>query len=135
MSNIHFELKEKCAPVSIRQTDPELPTLLSHHYLMGTLTVLQCLLLSTLATLFHNFVTLHMWRLFLLFELPFLLHFLFWKDCFYPLRHHSMHLFLKSGHGPQSPGLPMLPFPSPSALLTPAYTLHFLTSHTVSNSA
>lgn len=26
LSNIHFELKEKCAPVSIRKTDPELPT-------------------------------------------------------------------------------------------------------------
>lgn len=117
MSNIHFELKEKCAPVSIRKTDPELPTLLSHHYLMGTLTVLQCLLLSTLATLFHNFVTLHMWRLFLLFELPFLLHFLFWKDCFYPLRHHSMHLFLKSGMVPRALGSPCSHSPVPQHCL------------------
>lgn len=120
-----------CPSVSIRKTSELLTTSLpslSHGYL----TALQCLLLSTLATLFHNFVPScemipSFWTILL--SAP-----AFSERLLYPLRHHSNYLFFEVWHGPQSPRLSMpLSLVPQHCLHLP--TLHFLISHTVSNRA
>jgi len=83
---------------------------------------LGCLLLCTLAILFHNCLTLHRRRLLPLWGLPFLPRFIIWQKCFYPLRYHLM----QERHVPNSQALsapslaaPALPTHSTSSLILP----------------